>query len=159
MKRFARKRRGQFRLIEVLLAAVTLFTAFTAAVALTSSSRMHVLQQHADLDRVGQNILLRLAESGVIDSTVEETPSGTTFNNLTIQNTITRSLPPLTYYSLEIYGSAAGGQMPLYNERVGGVSNTWDSFSGASEVSSSSFLYTSSSGRIYFVVLSLVKAG
>ncbi len=158
MKRYIRKRRGQFRVIEVLLAVAALFTAFTTSVYLTSTTRINVLQEHFDLDRVGQNTLLRLAESGVIDSTV----SASGLNKPILQNTITKTLPPLTYYNLTIYrnNTAIGGQIPSFTKVVGSVSNSSpDSFTKTSEVSSSSFMYTSSSGEIYYIVLALAKAG
>jgi hypothetical protein len=157
LKRFAKKRRGQLRLIEVLLAVSALFTAFTSAIFLTSASHMNALQVHSDLDRVGSNILIRLAESGVIDSTV----SGSTVKESTLQNTVTSALPPLTYYSLEInlFDSSSSDKIPTY-QKIGTVTNTTpDSFRSTAEVSSTSFMYTASSGDIYYLVLKLTKAG
>src|SRR3990172_9693106 len=98
MKRSNRKQKGLARIIEILVAVAMLFTAFTTTIFLVSTSHNNALQVHSDLDRVGNNILIRLAESGVIDSTV----SGSTVEESILQNTITSSLPPLTYYALEI---------------------------------------------------------
>ena len=160
MKRSHRKRRGIVRVIEVLLAAAALFIAFTTSIFLTSTSRINVLQEHADLDRVGQNTLLRLAESGVIDSTVFSSGNATTFDRSVLQNTITEALPPLTYYYLTIYGDTNSSNFPSFTLQIGNVSNTsQDSFSNTSEVSSSSFMYTSSSGEIYYIVLALARVG
>jgi len=156
LRRFIRNRSGQFRIIEALLAALVLFTVFTAAIYLTSTSRIHVLQERSDLDRVGHNILLRLVESGVIESTVETKPD---FEPV-LQNAITKSLPPLTYYSLKIYlGDSAA--LPSFTQVGEDVTNsTPDAFQKTSEVSSSSFMYTSSSsGKIYYLILTLAKAG
>src|SRR3989304_9020469 len=153
MKRSSRKQRGIVRVIEVLLAATALFIAFTTSIFLTTTSRINVLQEHSDLDRVGQNTLLRLAESGVIDSTVYPNGNVTTFDKSTLQNTITEALPPLTYYSMTIYGDANSGSFPSFTRQIGNVSNTsQNSFNTAAEVSSSSFMYTSSSGEIYYIV-------
>ncbi len=157
MRRLLRSKRGQFRLIEALLAALVLFTVFTAAIFLTSTSRIHALQERSDLDRVGHNILLRLVESGVIESTVETTPSS--FEPV-LKTAVTQSLPPLTYYSLKVYrGDAA--IIPSFAQIGNEVSNSAPGdLQKASEVSSTSFSYTStSSGQIYYLVLTLAKGG
>jgi len=160
MRKFIRKRRGHFRIIEVLIAVVALFTAFTTSVFLTSTSRINVLQEHSDLDRVGQNILLRLAESGVIDSTVKMTPKGPSLEPYVLENTVTKSLPPLTYYILRIYNYTGTDKIPIFTNEIGNVTNTTpNAFPSTSEVSSSSFIYTSASGQIYYIVLTLAKAG
>jgi hypothetical protein len=133
-----------------------LFTSFTAALFLTSTSHNNALQVHSDLDRVGHNVLVRLAESGVIDSTV----SGTTVDEPILQNVLTSALPPLVYYSLEIFNTTKGVDTIPTNHQIGTVTNAEpDSFRSTPEVSSTSFMYTTPSGEIYYLVLVLTKAG
>ncbi len=156
MKHIFQNKRGQFRIIEALLAALVLFTIFTASIFLTTTSRIHVLQERSDLDRTGHNILLRLVESGVVESTLETVP---TFEPV-LKTALTRTLPPLTYYSLKVY-RADTNVIPSFIQVGTDVTNSPpDALQKASEVSSSSFMYTSSaSGQIYYFVLTLAKAG
>lgn len=154
-------RKGQSRILEAVIAAVIIFIAFSVSMFLIRASDVKVLQERADLDRLGYNVLHRLVESGTIEETLEE-PLDIGFGGALLQTTVQRSLPATTYFNLTIFNCTESSQglwvelrpLPL------SINNTSaDSFTKSLEVSSTSMTYTSKIGNIYYLVLVLARAG
>ncbi|MEM2321417.1 MAG: hypothetical protein QXS79_06025 [Candidatus Bathyarchaeia archaeon] len=137
-------RLGQARIIEAVVASILIFIAFTAAFFMLFSSEKFFRQEAVDLNRLAYNVLHRLAESGVIDETIESSSSTTLFSALQ------SLLPPNIYFNLIIRDNS--GQWTISNapEEV---------FETSSEVASASITYTSRDGKIYYLCLSLTRAG
>jgi len=96
------ERRGQSRVMEAVLAAVIIFIVFSTSMFLMSSSRLWVLQERGDLDRLGYNLLHRLCESQVIEETVEKYNRSSWLYEMHLKTAIQRFLPPMTYFELTI---------------------------------------------------------
>lgn len=138
--------KGQVRILEAVIAAVILLLTFSVASIMVQSSNVKVVQEKGDLDRLGYNVLSIIAESGGIDSSQ---------TNLTITTTLQANLPPSIYYSFTIlnWSTASNSLVPYLT-----VSNT-ASFINATEISSTSTMYTSSNGQIRQLLLQLARAG
>lgn len=152
-----KSQRGQSRILEVVIAATIILMTFAAAYFLINVSNVKVLQEREDLDRLGYNTLHRLVESGVFEQTVEVRLQADFLKTI-----IQKSLPPETYFNLTIFICSDQGSIiklephPSYPP----MSNApKDTFINALETSSSSIIYTSKSGKIYYVVLVLAKVG
>lgn len=168
MRRLRAARKGQSRLIEAILAAVIIFVVFSVAVYLVTSAKLWTVYERGDLDRAGYNLLHTMAESRVIDQVVEG--QNTTTPLFTV---VHRFLPPMTYFNLTIYNiTAAQGDPndpanvtmkmdPIKAQGGATISNadSADSFTRSSEVSSTTFIYTSRRGSIYYIVLVLARGG
>jgi len=147
-----RARKGQSRILEAAIAAVIIFIVFSVSMFLIRTSDIRVLQERADLDRLGYNVLHRLVESGTIEEILE---------NLNLLKTVVQqSLPSTTYFNLTVFkctGSLAG---PPFEPDPLSVSNAPSgSFANSLEVSSTNMIYTSKKGNIYHLVLVLARAG
>jgi hypothetical protein len=148
-KALSRERKGQFRILEAVIAAVIIFMIFSVSTFLIRVSDVGALQEKADLDRLGYNVLHKLVESGTIE----------TYGEVHLKTAVQKSLPYTIYFNLTIYNcldEAYGIQLqPFIN-----VSNTSpDFFTNSLEVSSTSMIYTSKNGCIYYFVLVLARAG
>lgn len=154
-----RSRRGQLRVIEAVLAASIIFVVFSATTFLIYPSRIWVLSEKADLNVLGYNLLHQMVESGVIEETVEgnETVSGSR-----LKTVIHGFLPSMTYFELTIYqcAEAEDGVGVTLQRRGEPISNAPpDTFGRSAEVSSTSMVYTSKSGNIYYLVLVMARGG
>ncbi|MEM1508194.1 MAG: hypothetical protein QW262_08125 [Candidatus Bathyarchaeia archaeon] len=149
-------RLGQVRIIEAVIAAILIFIAFTAAFSMLFSSEKFFKQETVDLNRLAYNVLHRLAESGVIETAINEGQSAV------LANALQSLLPQNVYYNLTIYERDSSGQgwIPV---NLGGkpyVSNaSGEVFERSSEVASASITYTSKNGKIYYLSLILTRAG
>jgi len=153
-----RARKGQSRILEAVIAAVIIFIVFSVSMFLIRASDVRVLQERADLDRIGYNALHRLVESGTIETTIEKYGSG--FGEVYLKTVVQESLPSTMYFNLTIFNCVdKGSWVELDNRRW--VSNTSDpkSFAKSLEVSSTNMIYTSKKGNIYHLVLVLARAG
>jgi len=152
-----RARRGQSRILEAAIAAVIISIVFSVSTFLIRSSDVRVLQERADLDRLGYNVLQKIVESGVIEKTLEIYGPG--FGEAFLKPAVQRSLPSAIYYDLRIFDCTEDGfWVELTNPRS--ISNTSeDAFANSLEVSSTSIVYTSQKGNIYHLVLLLARAG
>jgi len=153
-----RARKGQSRILEATIAAVIIFIVFSVSMFLIRASDLRVLQERADLDRLGYNALHRLVESGTIETTIEKYGSG--FGYIHLKTAVQNSLPSTTYFNLTVFRCVeeADGRVGLQYETS--VNNTSvDSFTNSLEVSSTNMIYTSKSGNIYHLVLALARAG
>jgi len=150
-------RRGQSRILEAVIAAVIIFIVFSVSMFLIRASDVKVLQERADLDRLGYNTLHRLVESGTIEATVEKR-----IDDVFVKTIIQKSLPSTTYFNLTIFICSDQGSWielephPSYPP-ISNVSE--DAFAKSMEVSSTNMIYTSKTGNIYQLVLVLARAG
>lgn len=149
--------RGQSRILEAVIAATIILMSFAAAYFLINVSNVKVLQEREDLDRLGYNTLHRLVESGVLEQTIEMRIQADFFKTI-----IQKFLPTETYFNLTIFICSDRGSIiklephPSYPP----ISNApKDAFINALETSSSSLIYTSKSGNIYYIVLILARVG
>ena len=152
-------RKGQSRILEAAIAAVIIFIVFSVSVFLVRTSDVRVLQERADLDRLGYNVLHRVVESGTIEK-IWENPLSIGFRKALLQTAVQNSLPSTTYFNLTVFRCVeeADGRVGLQYETS--VNNTSvDSFTNSLEVSSTNMIYTSKSGNIYHLVLALARAG
>lgn len=156
--------RGQARILEAVIAAVIIFIVFSVAIFLIRASETRVLQERADLDRLGYNVLHTLAESGTLEATIE-TDEGVS-NLMTV---VQRSLPSQTYFKLTIFNCEENpyDKTLVELDPTITISNTpADSFANSLEVSSTSMIYTSriynitsTTYNIYNVELVLTRGG
>jgi hypothetical protein len=145
--------KGQARILEAAIAAAIIFIVFSASTFLISASDV-IVQERADLDRLGYNTLHELIESGTVESTVEGQDN---VNYLKI--IIQRSLPSATYFNLTIFRCEDKGNW-VELQFLTSVSNTdSESFAKSREVSSTNTIYTSKRGYIYHLVLILARGG
>jgi len=152
-------RKGQSRILEAVIAAVIIFIVFSVSMFLIRASDVKVLQERADLDRLGYNTLHRLIESDTIEATVEKR-----IDDVFVKTIMQKSLPSATYFNLTIFKCVDKGSWvelephPSYPP----ISNApEDAFAKSMEVSSTNMIYTSKSpeGNIYQLVLVLARAG
>lgn len=160
MKRSAPTSRGskaQVRIIEAVMASGLIFITFFVAVFLVQAPTVPSLQEKADLDRLGYNVLSGLIESGIIEQTLN---SG---SSTQLANSLRQTLPSATYFDLTItkYSKNPVTQW-IEPENLPDflVSNTDPaSFASSKTISSTSMLFTSHNGNIYHLTLILAKAG
>lgn len=153
----SRSTRGQSRILEAVIAAAVIFLVFSGATFLIRSSDVKVLQEKADLDRLGYNVLSRLTESGTIEATLENTQ-----NNMSIQlkTFIHRALPSATYFNLTITNCTYNTPWVQFEKPPIVVCNVDDgSLANSTELSSTPMIYTSKNGNIYYLILVLARAG
>ncbi len=148
-------RKGQSRILEAAIAVVAIFIVFSVSMFLIRASNVRVLEERADLDRVGYNVLHRLVESGTIGGILETFGPGLREDHLKIA--VQQSLPS-THFNLTIYDCVDKGSY-IQLQRLTSVSNALgDTFANSLEVSSTNVICTSK-GHIYYVVLILAKVG
>jgi hypothetical protein len=157
LRKLLRSRKGQSRILEAVVAAAIIFTVFAVSLYLVSVSNVKVLQERADLDRLGYNTLHRLVESGTIESTIERRLQADF-----VRTIIQKSLPSETYFNLTIFICSDQGSWvklephPSYPPITNAPE---EAFANLLEVSSTSMIYTSKKGNIYQLVLVLARAG
>jgi len=154
-------RKGQSRILEAVIAAVIIFIVFSVSMFLIRASDVKVLQERADLDRLGYNTLHRLVESDTIEATIE-VASGRGIDPSFVKTIIQKSLPSATYFNLTIYKCIDNGSWIELepHPRYPPISNaSEDAFAKSMEVSSTNMIYTSKTGNIYLLVLVLARAG
>ena len=160
----SKSRRGQARILEVVVAAVIIFIVFSGATFMIQSSNVNAVQEKGDMDRLGYNILSQIVENKVLENTIES--SNPNVNpNVELTAFLQRSLPSSTYFKLTISeyipSTASPGQWGQFDSPTVTATNTLDQsvFTNSLEVSSTQMLYTSDNGNIYSLVLRLARAG
>lgn len=150
-------RKGQSRILEAVIGAVIIFIVFSVATFLIRASDVKVLQERGDLDRLGYNVLNRIVESGTIESLVE-VPRW----DIVLRTAVQKSLPSTIYFNLTVFNCINN---PIDNlliklDYVTSVSNASpEAFTKSKEVSSTTMIYTSKNGNVYYLVLVLARAG
>lgn len=160
LSKFFKAYKGQSRILEAVIAAAIIFLVFSVSLFFVKSSDVKVLPERADLDRIGYNILHELSESGTIEETIENNPLGSPESHLKVL--LQRLLPFSTYFNLTVYEAFNNnvGKARVPPKAIVIVSNaTPDVFTNSLEVSSTSIIYTSKNGNIYFISLALSRGG
>lgn len=143
---------GQVRIIEAVVASVMLFIIFTTAFFMLFSSEKFFEQETVDLNRLAYNVLNRLVESGVI----EEAVSDGRVDGVKIASTLQSMLPQNIYFNLTISERTTSGSWRTTTS----ISNApRDLFEKSLEVASAGIIYTTKDGRMYYLSLSLTRAG
>jgi hypothetical protein len=149
---------GFSRILEAVIAAVILFIVFSVATFLIQTSDVKTVQERADLDRTGYNVLTSLVESGAIEKI--ETSSTLDVKNY-LRTIIQSSLPPTVYFSFSISNCTEKGPYVAMQLVEGSDVTNCPSelFANSAEVSSTDLVYTSKSGNVYGIVFLLTRAG
>lgn len=140
-------RRGQSRILEAVIAASIIFMVFSVSSFLVRASDIRVLQERTDLDRLGYNILHRIVESGAFEDIIQQNNAGLLLNCI-----LQRSLPQDVFFNLTIH------KCPSMNPLITTSNITQESLSSL-EIASTSLIYTSREGEIYFLNIILTRAG
>ena len=156
IKKLIKAWNGQARILEAVIASIIIFLAFSAAFYFIYSSENIFAQETIDLNRLAHNVLHQIAESNVIEETLEEDLQ----NGRTQLRIVLRELlPPNIYFNLTIY-NCTDSPFQLYDYPLPPISNApAEVFTESGEVASASILYTSKRGNIYYLVLELTRAG
>jgi hypothetical protein len=157
----ARENAGIARILEAVIAATIIFIAFAAASFFVSNPRTSAVQDRADLDRLGYNVLSRITESGTVQATVGQTPPALEAD-IQLKTFVQNALPSSILFKLTInqYKQDATGKW-VVADQLASVSNTdAPSFSDSIAVSSTPMIYTApETGSIYYLVLVLANPG
>ncbi len=154
IKKIIKACRGQARILEAVIASVIIFLVFSVAFFLIYSSENLFAKETIDLNRLGYNILHRLAESRVIEKTIEADPEN---GNFSLKIAVQEILPTGIYFNLTIYNCTGNPSEP-YSDSPLSVSNAPSGiFDESGEVASASTMYTSRRGNIYHLVLKLTR--
>jgi hypothetical protein len=150
---------GQSRILEAVIAASIIFVVFSVSSFLVRASDIRVLQERADLDRIGYNTLHKLVESGAFEEILMMAESQPETAGLQLKSTLHRSLPQDIFFNLTIYRCDVEGANININPLNIVVNNMPNESSRPLEVSSTSLTYTSRNGEIYLLTLILTRAG
>lgn len=154
LKKIIKACRGQARILEAVIASVIIFLVFSVAFYFIYSSENLFVKETIDLNKLGYNILHRLAESHVIEKTIEADPEN---GNASLKITLQELLPTGIYFNLTIY-NCTGNMAEPYSGAPLSVSNApAEVFAESWEVASASTMYTSNRGNIYHLVLKLTR--
>ncbi len=152
---------GQSRILEAVIAAMIIFIVFAASSFFINSTKTTIVQERADLDRLGYKVLSKLIESGTIDATIER-PAPITAKQIQLKAFLQHSLPSAILFNLTILNwTSNSNQCWRKFAWVNCSLNNADdnSFSNSAEVSSTPTIYTSKGGNIYQLILVLANAG
>jgi hypothetical protein len=154
---------GQARILETVVAAAIIFIVFTGSFFFVSSSKITAVQERADLDRLGYNVLSRITESGAIEATIGTSSltslTSTSPEVIKLKAFVQDSLPSSILFNLTVTKL-----FPNSENLPASISNINDySLSESLAVSSTPIIYTSKSTsnnqNIYYLVLILAHAG
>ena len=160
IKNLIKARNGQARILEAVIASIIIFLAFSAAFYFIYSSENIFAQETIDLNRLAHNVLHQIAESNVIEETLEEDPQN---NQTRLEIVLRELLLSNIYFNLTIF-NCTDNPFQLYDYdnplQPISISNApAEVFTEPGEVASASILYTSKRGNIYYLVLELTRAG
>jgi hypothetical protein len=145
--------KGQARTLEAVIASVIVFLAFSTASYLIYASENILAQETVDLNRLSYNVLHRIVESGVIEETVEEDPqNGIDHLKMVVQEL----LPAGVYFDLTVYNCTGNPTQP-YSGSLNISNAPAEVFAESEEVTSTSIIYTSRRGNIYYLILKLTR--
>lgn len=153
-----RARSGQARLTESILAVGLILIIFSVSIYLMSASKVWTIYEKGDLDKLGYNLLSYLLEARAIDNLE---PLSTQAEE-EIRFLVERHLPPMTFFNLTIYNCTINVEYSteVHMDPLLKVNNSVsEAFEKSVEVSSTSALYTSRKGSVYFIILTLSRSG
>ena len=132
-------------------AAVLIFVVFSTSSVLINNSQVTATQSRTDLDSMGYNVLSRIVESHTIETTVESNPVQLTELKSFVQN----ALPSSVFFNLTVTNRSNLNQLNTLSVANADAS----SFANIADVSSTPMMYTSASGQIYSLILTLAETG
>lgn len=146
--------KGQVRMFEAVIAAIIIFSVFSASIFLMYPSRTWVLHEKEDLDRLGYNVLHSLIETDAMESVLTESSGNAAYR---LKMLIEEAISPSIYYNLTIFRCENNLEEPIVS-----VSNiSPNKFGKLPEKSSTKAIYTSRSGEnggeTYYIILVLAK--
>lgn len=149
-----RQNAGISRILESVIAAFIIIIVFMAATFLINSSNFQAQQEKGDLERMGYNTLANLVESRTIEATIEKNPQEAVSN---LRAFLQRTLPNSIYFKLVV--SQREGEWAPFDIIIASTSNNFneDIFTNSLYTSSTPVIYTSESGEIYSIILTLSR--
>lgn len=150
------KDKGQARILEAVVAASLIFIVFTGSSFLVNRLDTTSTQERTDLDRLGYNVLSKLAESGTIEATIEKNSPN---SRIDLKNFVRSAIPSSMLFCLNVtkyeYDQNSNWVLPQSPIMI---SNTEPaSFTSSLTISSTPAMYTSRNGNIYYLVLMLAN--
>jgi hypothetical protein len=158
MKTLLESNAGQFRILEAVIAAVIIFLVFSAAFFMVKSSENIVTQETADLNRLGYNTLHRIVESGAIEEILEKNQS-VEAESAYLKMIVQESLPSAVYFKLTVYTCTGNLTNPFAPNPLSLSNAPTNELAESKEIASTSTIYTSKKGNIYYLVINLARAG
>ncbi|MEM2127498.1 MAG: hypothetical protein QXH67_04665 [Candidatus Bathyarchaeia archaeon] len=150
--------RGQSRILEAVIAASVIFMVFSVSSLLVRASDIRVLQERADLDRLGYNTLHKLVESGAFEDIMRKASSQPDEQASSLKNLLQRSLPQDIFFNLTVYRCETE-EMNINISSLNITATNMLQEQRSLEISSTSLTYTSRNGDIYLLILILTRAG
>jgi hypothetical protein len=146
---------GNTRIVETVVAAAIIMIVFAASTFFITSPQINAVQEKTDLDKLGYNVLNRLAESGTIEATIENVQAPRDAI-IPLRAYLHNSLPISIFFNFTV--------MNWSPEQKNWVNllppiDSGGSFSTSLEISSTPIIYTSKTGNIYYLILVLANAG
>jgi hypothetical protein len=158
VKRILSADKGQVRMFEAVIAAIIIFSVFSASIFLMYPSRTWVLHEKEDLDRLGYNILHSLIETDAIESVLTESGGNAAYK---LKMLIEEIISPSIYYNLTIFKCEYNGGVVTLRSNFNVSNISPDEFGRLPEKSSTMAIYTSRSGEnggeTYYIILVLAK--
>jgi hypothetical protein len=158
VKRILGADKGQVRMFEAVIAAIIIFSVFSASIFLMYPSRTWVLHEKEDLDRLGYNILHSLIETDAIESVLTESGGNAAYK---LKMLIEEIISPSIYYNLTIFKCEYNGGVVTLRSNFNVSNISPDEFGRLPEKSSTMAIYTSRSGEnggeTYYIILVLAK--
>lgn len=150
-------RMGQFRILEVVFAAVILTTAYSVAIFIMEPANNPAIRTSDDMEILAFNVLNHMAQGGTFDRVTSEEnwEEG-------IKIAITRLMPPGTYFNMTVFNATINGPTailtPLNATPITNVQavEALEAFQRSPEISSSTLTYTTKNGQ--FLVLRIIVA-
>jgi hypothetical protein len=158
VKRILGVDKGQVRMFEAVIAAIIIFSVFSASIFLIYPSRIGILHEKEDLDRLGYNILHSLIETDAIEYVLTESGGNA---DSRLKMLIEEIISPSIYYNLTIFKCEDNGVVVTLRSNFSVSNISPDEFSRLPEKSSTMAIYTSRSGEnggeTYYIILVLAK--
>jgi hypothetical protein len=155
MSRAARK--GQFRILEVVFAAVILTSAYSVAIFIMEPANNPAIRASDDLEILAFNVLNHMAQGGTFDRITTEVGW-----EESIKIAMTRLMPPGTYFNMTVFNATISGPsavlIPINSSPITNVQalEAVTAFGRSPEISSSTLIYTTKDGQ--FLVLRIIVA-
>lgn len=151
---------GQFRILEVVFAAIILTATYSVAVFIMEPANNPAIRAGDDLEVMGFNTLNHMAQGG----TFERVKLKVGWEE-EIKIAMTRLMPPGTYFNMTVFNATVSGPgvklVPINNSPITNVQKgeALEAFSRSPEIASSTLTYTTKKGQFLVLRLILSAAG
>ncbi|MGQ9514664.1 MAG: hypothetical protein ACUVTL_06405 [Thermoproteota archaeon] len=150
------KQSGQFRIIE---ATIIIFLTLTAVNQFTRNPRLIMTGRSVNLRSTAYNILYRLADTGILESTLGR---GTRDWENDLKIVLDTLLPSTVYFNLTVYAlknPLEPSAFFIYNRNAISNCRSQSAFTRSPEISSATFLFVAYNSKIYILRLQLAEGG